>query len=163
MKHKSSLLFVLPLFLLFSCGESIPSATTTTETTESTINTALSLRQEIIQRMTVTDTVEPNCHSDLLKIQNQTYIFKVGTTKYAYSLLTKYEQYANNYSLTSIVPIQGIHIWIYDGNEEPLSVNEPLPNTEGLTFHFIDPSVPNITEFSYSLRPYKKNTATRFL
>ena len=36
MKHKSSLLFVLPLFLLFSCGESIPTsaeATTATETT----------------------------------------------------------------------------------------------------------------------------------
>ena len=44
------------------------SVITTTETTVSTDNPTLSLLKEIIQKITITDTVEPPCNTDLFKV-----------------------------------------------------------------------------------------------
>ena len=142
--------------------ETTSTSTTTSETTTAvTLKKSIELLNSILDDITVTDTTIPACNSDLYEVTDQIYLFKAGNQTYAYTLLiNNTDGLTNGEIFISASYIKGLHIWLYDGNETAVSENDPLPNTEGLTFYCEDPSIPNKNEFGYSLRAYSRNTIT---
>ena len=128
--------------------------TTTTSSTTPTTTTKVGygLIQQAIEEVSVKDTTIPKYNGEYYEATDAVFLCSIEGTYYAYTLLAE-KPTESLYMLTNINLIKGLHVWLYEGSEVPVSIEDPLPNTEGLTFTADDPSAPN-QNFTYELKPY---------
>ncbi len=126
--------------------------TTSISTPTTTTKVGYGLIQQAIEEVSVTDTTIPKYKGEYCEATDAVFLCNIEGTTYAYTLLA--EKPTNSLAmLTNINLIKGLHVWLYNGSEVPVSIDDALPNTDGLTFTANDPSAPN-QEFTYELKPY---------
>ena len=134
----------------------ITSTTTTTTAEQETVPTVkrdgyVYLNYGINSTIKTTVTI-PNYNYDLYEVKDGAFLFEKDDITYAYSVLCEkqtplYKLFSDN-SL-----IKGIHVWVYNGDEVPVSIYDELPDTSELTFTMDDENY-NGQSFEYNLKEY---------